>query len=142
MVSAVGDGENSIGYADASQAGDLGVANVGVGEDFVAPTPEAAAAILDASPAAEGASDTALIFDLDHNTTEAGTYPIVLTSYLIACPTYAGDEAAAGALVKGYLAYIVSDEGQQFGAEEAGSAPLSDTLQPQAQAAVEGITTE
>ena len=33
--------------------------------------------------------------------TEAGTYPIVLVSYLMACTTY--DDAAQGALVKGFL---------------------------------------
>ena len=30
-----------------------------------------------------------MAFDLDHATDEAGVYPIVLTSYLIACPSYA-----------------------------------------------------
>ncbi|PWN01170.1 phosphate ABC transporter substrate-binding protein PstS [Nocardioides silvaticus] len=142
VVDAVTSGTNSIGYADASQAGDLAVANIGVGEEFVAPTPDAAAKILEVSPPAEGASDTALIFDLDHTTAEAGTYPIVLTSYLIACQTYSGDEAAAGELAKGYLSYIVSAEGQQFGADEAGSAPLSDELSSQVQDVVEGITVE
>ena len=43
------EGEGAIGYADASQAADLGHANIGVGSEFVGPTPEAAAAILDES---------------------------------------------------------------------------------------------
>lgn len=140
VVDAVANGTNSIGYADASQAGGLDVAKVGVGEDFVAPTPDAAAKILEVSPPAAGASDTALIFDLDHTTAEAGTYPIVLTSYLIACRAYSGDEAAAGELAKGYLSYIVSEEGQQFGAEEAGSAPLSDDLAAKVRDVVAGIS--
>lgn len=142
VVSAVKSGKNSIGYADASQAGDLAVANVGVGDEFVGPTADAAAKILDVSPRVEGRGDTSLVFDLDYETDESGVYPIVLTSYLLACPSYSGDEAEAGELTKAYLEYVVSDDGQQFGADEAGSAPLSDELQGEVQELVEGITVE
>ncbi len=38
VVDAVKNGEGTIGYADASQAGDLGVAEIQVGTEFVAPT--------------------------------------------------------------------------------------------------------
>ncbi len=137
VVSAVTNGANSIGYADASQAGELGVANVGVGGDFVAPEPEAAAKILEVSPRVEGRPDGDMAFDLDHKTDEAGVYPIVLTSYLIACPTYA--DKAEGELVKAYLSYVLSDEGQQASAENAGSAPLSSTLAEEATAIVDAI---
>lgn len=140
VVSAVRDGQNSIGYADASQAGDLAVANIGTEGSYVGPTPEAAAAILDASPRVEGRAEHSIVFDLDYNA--EGAYPIVLTSYLIACQSYTGDEAEAGELTKAYLAYVVSEEGQQFGAEEAGSAPLSDELRSEVEAAVESITVE
>ena len=46
----------------------------------------------------------------------------MLTSYLIACPTY--DDAKAD-LVKGFLSYVVSDEGQQAARRQRrlGSAP-------------------
>ena len=54
VVSAVQNGTNAIGYADASQAGDLGTADIGVGEEFVSPTPEAAAQILEVSPPRRG----------------------------------------------------------------------------------------
>src|SRR3954470_17288819 len=43
VISAVSGGNGTIGYADESQAGELGVASVGVGEEFVAPTADAAA---------------------------------------------------------------------------------------------------
>ncbi|WP_206056564.1 phosphate ABC transporter substrate-binding protein PstS [Nocardioides sp. GY 10113] len=142
VIDAVKGGTNSIGYADASQAGELGVANVGVGDEFVGPTAEAAAKILDVSSPAEGATDTELIFDLDHETTESGTYPVVLTSYLIACPSYTGDEAEVGTLAKAYLNFIVSEEGQQFGAEEAGSAPLSAELGDKVRSVIDSITVE
>ncbi|MGA9748226.1 MAG: phosphate ABC transporter substrate-binding protein PstS [Nocardioides sp.] len=138
VVAAVTNGANSIGYADASQAGDLGKAAVGVGDGFELPTPEAAAKILEVSPKAETDSDSQLVFDLDYTTEEAGVYPIVLSSYLIACPSYA--DAAEGELVKAYLSYIISDDGQSTSAENAGSAPLPDTIAGEAQAIVDGIT--
>ncbi len=138
VVSAVTDGQNSIGYADASQAGDLGTANIQVGEEFVAPTPEAAANILAVSPQAETASETQLIFDLDYLTEEADAYPIVLTSYMIACPTY--EDPAEADVVKAYLEYILSPEGQEQGASEAGAAPLESGLQEDALAIVGQIS--
>lgn len=137
VVSAVGSTPNSIGYADASQAGDLGTANVGVGDTFVGPTPDAAAAILDVSPRAEGKDANAVVFDIDHSTDAGGAYPIVLVSYMLACASY--DDAAEGALAKGYLEYILSDEGQTQGAEEAGSAPLSDALAEEVRGIVDSI---
>jgi phosphate transport system substrate-binding protein len=138
VVSAVQNGTGTIGYADASQAGDLGVANVKVGEEYVAPSPEAAAKVLEVSPRVEGRSEVDMAVDLDRSTEEAGAYPIVLTSYLLACQTYDDQETAD--LVKGYLSYIVSDEGQQAAAESAGSAPLSDSLQQEAEGIVEKIS--
>lgn len=130
VVGAVENGANSIGYADASQAGDLGQAMIGVGDEFVAPSAEAAAKVLEVSPRVEGRPEVDMAFDLDHETQESGVYPIVLTSYLIACQTY--EDQAQADLVKGYMEYILSDEGQQFGADEAGVAPLADTLQSEA----------
>ena len=72
------------------------------------------------------------MFDLDYTTEEAGVYPIVLSSYLIACPSYS--DKAEGDLVKAYLGYIVSDEGQATAAENAGSAPLPTSIAEEAQA--------
>ena len=138
LVAAVQNGSNTIGYADASQAGDLGTAAIKVGEEYVEPSPEAAAKILEVSPEAETASDVSKVYDLDYKTEEAGVYPIVLTSYLIACQSY--DDESEADLVKGYLRYIVSDEGQQTGAENAGSAPLPPALSEQATSILEGIS--
>jgi phosphate transport system substrate-binding protein len=139
VVSAVNQGEGSIGYADASQAGELGTAAVGVGEEFVEYSPEAAAAVIDASEPVSGRDETDLAIDVARDTTESGVYPIVLVSYLLACPSYDNPEEAA--LVKGYLEYIVSEEGQQAAAKTAGSAPISDNLREQAQTALETIET-
>lgn len=138
VVSAVADGQNSIGYADASQAGDLGTANIQVGEDFVAPTPEAAANILAVSPLADSAEENQLIYDLDYLTEEENAYPIVLTSYMIACPTY--EDQAEADVVKAYLEYVIGPEGQEQGASEAGAAPLESGLQEEALAIVDQIS--
>lgn len=138
VVQVVTEAPNTIGYADASQAGGLGQANVGVGDDFVAPSAEAAAKIFEVSPRVNESSETNMSYDLDHTTTEAGTYPIVLTSYLLACQTYEDQETAD--LVKGYISYILSDEGQELGSSEAGSAPLTDAVRTQAREIVDAIT--
>ncbi len=129
--------EGAIGYADNSQVEGLGKVSVQVGEEYVAPSPEGAATVLDVSPPVEGASDVDMAVDLDRTTTEAGAYPVVLLSYLVACPTY--DDAEIQANVKGYLEYIVSDEGQKASADEAGSAPLSDETATRAQEIVATI---
>ena len=49
VVEAVKSGKGTIGYADESQAGDLGIAAIKVGDKYVEPTPEAAAKVLDDS---------------------------------------------------------------------------------------------
>ncbi|WP_154795899.1 phosphate ABC transporter substrate-binding protein PstS [Occultella kanbiaonis] len=140
MIDTVSGAEGTIGYADASRAGDLGTVAVGVGDEFVPFSPEAAAAIIDASPAAEGATDLRLTIDLARDTTEAGTYPIVLVSYSIACSVYETEEDAAN--VAAYLTYVASPEGQDRAAQPdvAGSAPISDDLREQVTAALEQIT--
>lgn len=126
VVSAVKGGTGTIGYADASQAGELGVAKIKVGEEFVAYTPEAAGKALDVSKQIEGRGDNSVVFELDRTTTEAGVYPLVLVSYQLACTTY--DDKATADLVKGFLTFAVSEKGQTASAEGAGSAPISAEL--------------
>ncbi len=126
VVDAVTNGTNTIGYADASKAGSLGVAKIQVGTEFVAPTAEGAAAVVADSPLVEGRAANDLAFALDRNTTDPSHYPLVLVSYSIVCDTYA--DAAQGELVKAYIGYITSDAGQQVAADAAGAAPLSAEL--------------
>ena len=139
VVEAVTAGEGAIGYADASQAGELGVATIKVGNEYAEPTPEAAAKILEESPEAkdEAKSPYMFPFELDRKTESQGTYPIVLVSYLIGCTKY--DSASEAAIVKGYFEYAISSEGQEIAAENAGSAPLSAALTKKIQPAVEAI---
>ncbi len=139
VVEAVAAGEGAIGYADASQAGELGIAKVKVGKEYAEPTPEAAAKVLEESPLDKELSPGkyTIAYKLDRKTESEGTYPIVLTSYLIACTKYdSADEAAA---VKAYLEYVVSPEGQELAAEQAGSAPLSSALTAKVTPAIEAI---
>jgi len=139
VVEAVSAGEGAIGYADASQAGELGVATIKVGNEYIAPTPEAAAKILEASPEDKEVKEGQYMFpyDLDRKTTQAGTYPIVLVSYLLACTQYGSEDEAN--TVKAFLEYVVSPEGQEAAAENAGSAPLSEALTQKVTPAVEAI---
>jgi phosphate transport system substrate-binding protein len=139
VVEAVTTGEGAIGYADASQAGELGVATIKVGNEYAEPTPEAAAKILEESPEAkdEAKSPYMFPFELDRKTESQGTYPIVLVSYLIGCTKY--DSASEAAIVKGYFEYAISGDGQEIAAENAGSAPLSAALTKKIQPAVEAI---
>ncbi|WP_265522507.1 phosphate ABC transporter substrate-binding protein PstS [Oerskovia flava] len=138
VVQTVQGGEGTIGYADASQAGSLGTVAIGVGEDFVPYSPEAAAAIVDASPRLEGRGAGSLALELDRDTDAEGTYPIVLVSYSLACLQYA-DEAEAE-LVKSFLGYVASEEGQQQSASAAGSAPISAELRGEIETIVEQIS--
>ena len=140
LVGAVGDGEGTIGYVDHSAAGDLGVVSVKVGEEFTEPSAEGAAKVLAISPQTEGTSDNDMAVDLARDTTEAGAYPVVLVSYLLACPTY--DDGNTADLVKGFLTYVLSEEGQEAAAAEAGSAPLDREVADKAQGIVDQIAAE
>ena len=137
VVDAVTNGTNTIGYADASRAGDLGTVALQVGEEYVPFSAEAAAAAVDASPRVEGRHEGDIVVELDRTTTEAGVYPLVLISYMIACTEY--QDAEAGELVKAYLTYVVSEDGQAAAQENAGSSPISDALREEIMAVVEPI---
>ena len=142
VVSAVAGGNGTVGYADASRAAEEGLstASIQVGDEFVSYSPEAAAAIVDESPLEEGRTEGDLAIELDRTSEAAGVYPIVLVSYLIACEEYVDTTVAP--IVKGYLQYVVSPEGQQAAAEAAGSAPISESLTEQINAAIDLIVTD
>lgn len=130
--------EGAVTYADASQIGDLKAAKVEVDGDFLELSAEAAAAIIDGSPAASDASDTVLTIDLKRDGSIADAYPIVLVSYLMGCQSYS--DAATAANVKAYFSYVVSEEGQQAATDAgAGNAPISDSLRTKVQAAIDTI---
>lgn len=140
VVQAVEGADGAIGYADASQVGELDTVNVGVGDDWVAPEADAAAKIIDASEQVSDRGEFDYATDLKRDTTEGGTYPIVLASYELACTQY--EDAEEATMVKSWLNYVISEDGQKAGAEEAGSAPISDDVRTKAEKAIEAIETE
>jgi phosphate transport system substrate-binding protein len=140
VVEAVAAGEGAIGYADASQAGELGKALIKVGSTWAEPSAEAAAKVLDLSkedPELEKGSKNVIAFEIDRKTEAAGVYPIILVSSLIGCTEY--KSASEAALVKGFFEYAISPEGQALAEEQAGSAPLSAQLTKKVEAAVASI---
>ena len=137
VVDAVTNGTNTIGYADASKAGDLGVAAIKVGDEFVNYTPEAAAAVVEESPLVEGRDATDLAIKLDRTTTDPSHYPVVLVSYLVTCTEFVDADVAPA--VKAYFQYVTGADGQAEAASAAGSAPLSDELSAKVATALEAI---
>jgi phosphate transport system substrate-binding protein len=137
MIAAVSAGAGTIGYADNSQVGVLSVAKIKVGNVYTAPSAEGAAKVVALSQPAPGRASVDMATQIDRTTTEAGAYPVVLLSYLIACQHYTSSNEAA--LVKGFLDYAISSAGQQAAAKQAGSAPLDATVAAKAKAIVDKI---
>jgi phosphate transport system substrate-binding protein len=138
LVGAVQGGQGTIGYADESQAGELGQVRVRVGSEYVGATAEAAAAVVEAASAVEGQGRYNFAVELDRDTTASGAYPIVLVSYTLACTRYR--DAAVADTVRAFLSYIASPEGQQAASQNAGNAPISDSQRRTFQPAIDAIT--
>ncbi len=138
VVAAVNAGEGSIGYADASQIGDLPAAAVGVAGEFVEFSPEAAGRIVDASERTGGQSEFDFAIEVNRTPDSADTYPIALVSYHIVCLQYDSQDKVD--LVKAFMTYVGSDEGQAASAESAGSAPISPEVQAEIQNSIDQIT--
>jgi phosphate transport system substrate-binding protein len=138
VVGAVKAGQGTIGYADFSQAKDLGVAKIAVGSSYVAPSADGAAAVAAAATRVDAGGQYDFGYKINRTTTDATHYPVTLISYFIACAKYT--DASKGTLVKAYLSYVVSSDGQAAAAKSAGSAPLSDTLRSTIMPAVSAIS--
>ncbi len=135
VVDAVANGTNTIGYADASAAKELGHAQLKVGSEWLQPTAAAAAKIVDESTVVAGRSEHDLALKL--NRKAAGVYPAVLVSYALVCQTYA--DAKDAEMVKGFIGYVASADGQKSAAEAAGSAPLSTEMAAKVKASIDSI---
>jgi phosphate transport system substrate-binding protein len=138
VVAAVAAGEGSIGYADASQIGDLPAADVGVAGEFVRYSPEAAGRIVDSSERLDGRHEFDFAITVNRTPESADIYPIALVSYHIVCLQYASQQTVD--LVQAFMAYVGSDAGQAAAAAAAGSAPLSPEVQAEVQRSVDQIT--
>lgn len=137
VVQTVQAAEGTIGYADASRVGDLGVAALGAGGAFVAVSSEAAGAVVDASPRAGGRGAHDIVIELDRTAPPPGAYPLVLVSYAVACRSY--EDAAEAELTRAFLGHAASNAGQQAAADAAGAAPLPPGLRADVQAVVDDI---
>lgn len=137
VVGGITDTDGAIGYIDSSAVGNLSVAKIKVGSQWVAPSAAAAAKVVALSPVESGRPAVDMAITVDRTTTVKGAYPLVLISYLIACQHY--DDSTTADLVKKFLTYTVSSQGQQSAATAAGSAPLDSTVADKATAIVEKI---
>ena len=135
VVDAVKNGKNTIGYAEESQAAGLDMAKIKVGTEFFGPTPDAAAKIVDAGKKLDGRSQFDYAIKLDRKA--SGIYPIALVSYAIVCEQYA--DAKDAALVKAFVGYLASAEGQKSAQSKAGNAPLSTDMAAKIKASVDSI---
>jgi phosphate transport system substrate-binding protein len=129
IVTAVGAGKNTIGYVDQSSAGSASKAAIQLGttKTFVEYSAAGATQSFTESATTKPASTGDLTQDLDYTKiTGTTSYPIPLLSYAVACTTF--KKAAQGALVKAYLGYIDSTQGQAVAAKNASSAPLPDSI--------------
>ncbi|MFF5212484.1 phosphate ABC transporter substrate-binding protein PstS [Streptosporangium sp. NPDC000396] len=122
-----------LSYAENSSLTKAKVAN-GSGE-FVELTPESAAKTVEAAEVVGQGNDLKL--SIDYATKAAGAYPIVLVTYEITCEKGLAPEEAK--LVKSFLTYTSSDEGQKA-LTGLGYAPLPTTLLAKVRTAVEAIS--
>ncbi len=139
VIGAMQGGEGTIGYADDSgvQGTELGVVSLKVGSEYVAPSAEGAAAGLAASELASGTPATVLQYNINRTSTDPSTYPLFMASYEIACQSY--DDQATADIVKAFLSYMISEEGQKAAAANAFSAPLPSDIASKEQAIVDKI---
>ncbi len=139
VVQAITSAEGAVGYADASQVADLGTAAVGVGEEFVEYSPEAAAAVVEASPRVEGRPEGSLAIEVARDTTESGNYPIVLVSYLHR-PARTYDDAGQGRPRQGLVRlHRLGGRARTPRRRTPAPRPISDTLRTDATAVIETI---
>jgi phosphate transport system substrate-binding protein len=122
-----------LSFAENSQLQKAKVAN-GSGE-FVELTPESAGKTVEAAEIVGTGNDLKL--NIDYATKAAGAYPIVLVTYEITCEQ--GLSADDSKLVKSFLTYTSSDEGQQA-LTSLGYAPLPTSLLTKVRTAVGAIS--
>jgi len=142
LVKTIRAREGTISFVDASLSGRLKPALIRTGSDaadIAVPNRGSSIGLLEKSPEAKilAKSPYMMPFDLERFYGERGTYPIVFTSYLIACTAY--DSEGEAAAVRKLLAYAVGYKGQEVASIEAGADPLIGKLQKRAEAAVRAI---
>ena len=136
VVQTIAAGHGSIGYADASQIGELPSVKIKVGDSYVGYSAQAVATMVEQSPRVEEPGSP-YDYSLHLDREVAGGYPIALVTYQLACPAYHDAEDAE--LVRTFLTYVMSPEGQTIAAQAAGSAPISTQLREDAMKGIDSI---
>ena len=137
VTQAVKSTPNAVTYVELSFAENagLGIAKIDTGASApVELTPESAGEAVEAATVVGTGSDLAL--KLDYATTDEGAYPLVLVTYEIVCAK--GTPAEALPLVKSFLTYTASEDGQDV-LEDAGYAPLPSSIRKKVEAAVAAL---
>lgn len=138
IVTAIKGAAGSISFVELSYAENSSLAKAKVANgsgEFVELTPESAAKTVEAAEVTGQGNDLKL--SIDYATKAAGAYPIVLVTYEITCEKGLTPEEAK--LVKSFLGYTASDEGQQA-LTGLGYAPLPATMLAKVRTAVEAIS--
>ncbi|MFG2037666.1 phosphate ABC transporter substrate-binding protein PstS [Dactylosporangium sp. NPDC048998] len=137
IAAALKKSAGSIGYVEWSfaKANSLSTAKIynGAGE-YTALTAEAAGKTIAGAKVTGTGDDMKL--SIDYATKEAGAYPIVLVTYEIVCSK--GTAADKLALVKGFLGYTVSTDGQAS-LEKLGYAPLPETVRAKVESSIKNL---
>ena len=128
---------NSVGYVELSYAlnNSLPVAAVDNGAGPVDPTADTASKAL-AGATVTGTGNN-LPLQINYNIKDAGAYPIVLVTYEITCEK--GLDSAQATLVKSFLTYTASDEGQSK-LSTTGYVPISGDLLTKVRTAIGSIS--
>ncbi|GAA0709752.1 phosphate ABC transporter substrate-binding protein PstS [Dactylosporangium roseum] len=137
VAAALKKSAGSIGYVEWSfaKANSLSTAKVhnGAGE-YTALTGEAAGKTVQGAKITGTGDDLKL--SIDYATKEAGAYPIILVTYEIVCGK--GTPADKLALVKGFLGYTASAEGQKS-LDKLGYAPLPETVRAKVETSIKNL---
>ncbi len=114
------------------------MAKIKVGDTYVAYSAEASAAVVADSPRDTTRAAGDIVVDINRTTTDPTHYPLVLVSYQIVCTQY--KDAAKADMVKAWMTWVVSADGQKAAAANAGSAPISDALRADEMTAISAIS--
>jgi phosphate transport system substrate-binding protein len=130
--------DGAIAYIDNSAVpSGMGKASIKVGNAWAQPSAAGASKVVSESKTIPGRPSGDMALNINRKSTTPGAYPLLLTSYLIACPTYS--DSSQGSLVKQYLTYVLSSAGQATGAKAANSATLPPAMAQQATQYVSAI---
>ncbi len=136
VAQAVAATDGALGYLEWSFATDnkLGIAQIDTGSGGVELNADSVGKALEAAKITGTGGD--LTMELDYATKAAGAYPAILVTYEVVCS--AGLDSAKTAIVKDFLTYFASEEGQNS-LLSVGSAPLPTSLRDKVNTSIQAI---